>query len=536
MLSRFLSGRARAAAAVCAAIILVVVFQNCQSSQFAPLSAQLSSAAVTAAPAVTSLPATPAGLTLTENGASPVLASTDVDGVMAGQIFQRKDNGQAVIELKVKAALTSDLVYASVALLDAKGAVEKMLLSGVRNSTTGFAFELSTGLASRKVRLSLYDARGLEQRRWTSPGFSVGEVFLVAGQSNSSNHGEAPTASTSTLNRGVDPESKTWVPMADPLPYGTSWAFPQWHNQENPGGSAWPSFADDLSAKLQVPVAVISVGWGGSALSWWLPGAAENDFLRLVVGAKAVPYCGFRAVLWHQGESDSMAKFPASMYQTNFQTMVSAFRAATGCQQPWMIAQATWLHSKYWIQNYPSLTESTASITKWAAEMEIRRAQKNLSQTDNFLLGPDTDLVIAHKYRYDDLHFSSVGLPLHGKLWSQRVLKMLGRTYLQDRDLIPEVKTVWDAFQSALGRTAAEVDGDSEGVRYWSEKLSLGLVTAPQLIDSLRASDEAFIRQIYAENLNRRPTMDEVALWLAQLASGALANRTALKAAILAAK
>jgi hypothetical protein len=532
---RFLRAGSRTVIAVTSLVLLLIVFQNC-SSQFEPLTQQLSSTGQSGGPSVTALPPVPTSVTLSENPASSELAPAAVEGVQAGQIFQRKENDQATIMLKVKTALAADLLYASISLLNSAGTVEGTLLSGIRSGTTDFAFELATGMSARKVRLSFYNSKGFEQSRWTSPGFSVGEVFLVAGQSNSSTHGEAPTSSAFSLNRGVDPEKKAWVPMADPLPYATSWNSPPWNSQGTPGGSAWPGFADDLSARLQVPVAVISVGFGGSALSWWLPGSAENDFWRLVVGAQAVPFCGFRAVLWHQGESDSMGKFTATSYQSNFQKMVSSFRQATGCQQPWMIAQATWLHTKYWMQNYPSLSEADAIATKWAAEVEIRKGQKALGQSGNFLVGPDTDLLVAHRYRYDDLHFSTLGLPLHGRLWSQKVLKMLGKSYSKEPDLIPEVKTVWDAFQSALGRTTAEIESDPEGVRYWNERLSLGLITQVQLLETLRNSDEAFIRQVYTEVIGRRPSADELSGWLSKLASGAIANRNLLKDAIIKAK
>jgi len=46
-----------------------------------------------------------------------------------------------------------------------------------------------------------------------------------------------------------------WRPAFDPMPTATG-----------DGGSPWPAFGDLLVDALDVPVGVISVGWGGTAV------------------------------------------------------------------------------------------------------------------------------------------------------------------------------------------------------------------------------------------------------------------------------
>lgn len=474
-----------------AALAGALLFQNCGSQQFETLNegskqpSMLYSDMPPAAPTST----VPAPVVLTESTSAKILSADAIDGIHAGEIFQRRDNGQGIVHVAFK-AVPSELPFFAVNLLNANEAKERTLISGLRNGMSEVAFELATGMASRKVRISFHNSAGVEQARWTSPGFSVGEVFLVAGQSNGSNHGEYPTSSRVALNRGVDPVKKSWVPMADPLPFGTSYADPPWNNPSNPGGSPWPSFADELSAKLQVPVAVVSLAYGGSALNFWLPGAKENFFARLLTGASSVPSCGFRAVLWHEGESDSIGKTAGSVYQAQFQTMVSAFRASTGCTQPWMIAQVSYLHSKYWQQQY-TVGDADARKMKWTQEVELRKAQRALAASLNFKLGPDTDLLVGSNYRFDDLHFNVRGLALHGRMWSERIQKMLGLSSVAEKDLIPEVKNVWTTYESILKRTPAAMEQDVEGVRYWVDQLSHGYVTQSQFLEAVRNSDEA---------------------------------------------
>ncbi len=519
------------------ASIGVISYQNCSLGKFESSSADESSVHGDCVSTGGTLICDefPPASNLIENADASVWPDGAIEGIQPAQIFQRQDNGKASITLTLKQAVPANLVSYSVVSLTSANTREAILNSGALNGKTSFKFEFATGMASRKVRFSLYDGNGLEQIRWTSPGFSVGEVFLVSGQSNSTTHGLGASTSKSILNRGVDPLNKTWVPMADPLPYGSNFSMPPWNNPSFNGGSPWPAFADELSTQLQVPVAIILVGWGGSAVSWWLPGYKDDYFSRLLIGARAVPSCGFRAVLWHQGESDAMGKTSASVYQSTLQNVVSAFRSSTGCQQPWMIARATHNGAQYWMQNY-QLSLADAEAAKWASEVEIRKAQNAVAQSPTFLTGPDTDLMVALKYRYDDLHFSADGLALHGKLWAQRVLGLLKSPMQIEKDLVPEVKTVWSAMQTNLPRTDSEMAADGEGVRYWTKALSTGKVTADEMAKTFRDSDEAFIRKVYADGFARQPSASELNNWIAQIQSGAMSSRDQLKAAILKTK
>lgn len=457
--------------------------------------------------------------TLAENANASILPNGTFTGINENEIFQRKDNNNASIAIKLNANVLETTKYYSISVLSNSNVKESTLSSGPFNRETNYNVELSTGMNAKKIRFSFFNVNGQEISRWISPPFSVGEVFLVAGQSNSSNHGKYEGTSKSPLNRAVNPVDKSWVVIKDPLPYGSNYSMSPWDNPTEPSGSPWPSFADDLSAELQVPVAVISVGWGGSGANMWLVGSASNYFSRLVLGANSVPNCGFRAVLWHQGESESIGKIPANEYQSTLESMVSSFRSTTGCQKPWMIARVSYLDYSYWMNQY-KFSKEAAIMTKWQSETAIRKAQTNLSAKAGFLLGPDTDLLVADIYRHDKLHFNQAGLAIHGKLWSQRILGMLGRNFKTEEELIPEVKTVWNLYKTILNRSDADIKKDPEGVRYWVDNLSGARVTAADIEASFKASDEAFLRKTFIEVLGRAPTWEEVVKWVAELGAG----------------
>lgn len=86
----------------------------------------------------------------------------------------------------------------------------------------------------------------------------VGEVFVVAGQSNSANHGEERQDPRSGLVTTFD--GTRWRPARDPQP-GAS----------GDGGSFLPPFGDALSRRLGVPIGLVACGIGATSVREWLP-------------------------------------------------------------------------------------------------------------------------------------------------------------------------------------------------------------------------------------------------------------------------
>lgn len=200
--------------------------------------------------------------------------------------------------------------------------------------------------------------------RSTVEHVGVGEVFVVAGQSNSSNHG-SPRQQTVTGMVASFGGSK-WVLANDPQPGGSG-----------DGGSFMPAFGDALYKKYGVPIGVASVGVGATSVRQWLPkGERMNQRPTIDAYVKAVgpgqwestgqlfdglmqrieslgPH-GCRAVLWHQGESDAgqaRSGYPAGVqitgdqYRQFMEKLIRASRKCAGWEIPWLVAQATY-HSE----------------------------------------------------------------------------------------------------------------------------------------------------------------------------------------------
>jgi len=254
----------------------------------------------------------------------------------------------------------------------------------------------------------------------------VGEVFVVSGQSNSTNYGEEAqrtrTQMVATFS-GAD-----WRLANDPQP-GV---------QDNSrGGSFVPAFGDAMYEHYRVPVGVASVGYGGTSVRQWLPkgdrftlpptsprfvvaAAAEWEstgelFDGMLERIREFGPNGFRAVLWHQGESDSHQAAghgidPAD-YRRMMERLIREMRTQAGWDFPWFVARAT----------YHSPTDTGAP--------EIRAAQQALVAEGLALAGPDTDTLTGDNRQNSGagIHMSAKGLAAHGRLWAEAVEAWLDR-------------------------------------------------------------------------------------------------------------
>ncbi len=222
----------------------------------------------------------------------------------------------------------------------------------------------------------------------------VGEVFVIAGQSNSTNSGEERQKPASGRVSTFDGEA--WRAAEDPQP--------GCHDRST-GGSPWPAFGDLLVERLGVPVGLASTGHGGTSVVAWEPGGDLQRWLMSRVHALGPQ--GFRAVLWHQGESD-IGMRPAE-YHDRLLCLVRATRAQAGWDVPWGIARVSY-HSP----DRPRF-EST------------RSAQQRLIDEGTAFEGPDTDTLTGEHRDLGGhgIHFSAKGLVAHGRLWAVSVLHWL---------------------------------------------------------------------------------------------------------------
>lgn len=158
----------------------------------------------------------------------------------------------------------------------------------------------------------------------TSVYVGVGDVFVVAGQSNASGRGAVKQVySHPTLKASLNRNSYVWTELLDWTDNPTSALDPVSNDGATTSayGSIWPNLATLIMADQNVPVAFIPVPLGGSSITQWLPNEANRYNTATLYGAMlrrvrwAAPD-GVKAVLWLQGETDAGNTYlmPAETY------------------------------------------------------------------------------------------------------------------------------------------------------------------------------------------------------------------------------
>jgi len=295
----------------------------------------------------------------------------------------------------------------------------------------------------------------------------VGEVFFVAGQSNSANHGEEKQTPQTGLVSSFD--GAKWRLADDPQP-GAS----------GNGGSFLPPLGDELARKLGVPVGFVACGIGATSVREWLPKGATfpnpptiekrvekrpdglwmskgDAYQTFLARMKPLGARGFRAVLWHQGESDANQKdptrtLPGDLYRQFLETILRESRREIGWEVPWLVAQASY--------HVPGDEGSD----------DIRAAQASLARDGIALAGPDSDALKGdlRERNGQGVHFSGKGLREHGLKWAGVILPWIERQWTEPRTVAGG--TEWSEFAQlpashAIGWVGANVS--SRDTKSW---------------------------------------------------------------------
>ena len=225
--------------------------------------------------------------------------------------------------------------------------------------------------------------------------FGMGEVFVGAGQSNSTNCGEIRTQQQSGMVASFG--GQEWQ-LADDPQLGVA--------DKSQGGSFWPAFGDAMYERFQVPIGVATTGFGGTSVNQWQPDGDLYPWMMTRIHQLG-PF-GFRALLWHQGESD--VEMPSDEYYAKLSTVIQASRQQSGWYFPWFVAQASY-HNP----------EKPRFDT-------VRTAQQRLWESGIALQGPDTDTLTGDRRDLGGagIHFSPKGLYEHGRMWADLVGNYLG--------------------------------------------------------------------------------------------------------------
>lgn len=257
----------------------------------------------------------------------------------------------------------------------------------------------------------------------------VGEVFVVAGQSNATggdSNPNGPGAAYDQVNsvnfQNVDPATSTVTPYPNVQLPCPEFVHLDAGVKTAPFGNyawCWGSFGDKIYEKLRVPVMIFNGGWSSTGIDNWkqtvdpnasttsafgytFPAGLPFGHLRLALN-NYIAQLGVRAVLWHQGETDNYLEQPGdntyNRYLSALWDVVNASRNLTGKPNlGWVVARA----SRFTVNG---ATRVSANVVN---------AQNELINNDGLyphvFQGPDTDPYYSIEYRHDEIHFRGDGV------------------------------------------------------------------------------------------------------------------------------
>ncbi|TAG51357.1 MAG: T9SS C-terminal target domain-containing protein [Runella slithyformis] len=243
----------------------------------------------------------------------------------------------------------------------------------------------------------------------------VGEVFLIAGQSNAqgrSGYG-SPGAGDDRVNC-VDYLNSSNSTSELPQP---NFAKLNENSSISPRGVTawyWGRLGDLLVSRLNVPVLFYNASYdattvknwqqtmnGGSTNSVYGGGPLQNSMpyasLRLAIHYYAAT-TGLRAILWHQGEADNYGLTSTSSYVSDLQAVINKSRENFGRNIGWVVARVSYDNNRGVNNNV------------------INGQNVVINSTGNVFAGPNTDVIQIP--RPDGVHLQNNGLTETANAWN----------------------------------------------------------------------------------------------------------------------
>ena len=382
---------------------------------------------------------------LVRSGPTPSDLMLTIEGPDNHQIVQRDEYNIGIFPVSGSTEYTVDLIEGRYITLETDFESEWVSVAVPLSSNFYGSIEVPTGWHRLELR---FMNEGTQVALHTVNPVGVGEVFIVAGQSNSANSGDAPLTPT-------DSRVSTWGP--------SGWRFgydPQPAATDN-RGSPWPVAGDLLASRYDVPIGFLSVGYGGTQVDRWVP--SQNDlFPRITDALDAVEPNGARAILWHQGESNAGGT-AAEDYARMLGEVVLGSREYAGYEIPWIVARVSFVPNGDPVK------------MGWIIE-----GQNAVIDDDPLTFpGPPTDDLNGTQWRYDTIHFNEAGLREHASRWDSRIATAMTDLFHpivdsdedgvnDDEDLCPDTPVSAEVYVDGCSeeqrRPGSTTDLDQDGI------------------------------------------------------------------------
>lgn len=257
-----------------------------------------------------------------------------VSGIAEGQVLQRLGRAGASVLLAGETANDGPLLLTLLRAGRVVGGWNRRKAGKARGG--GYAFRARGIPAGGPYSLRLEDADGRVVASVRS--FYVGDVWILAGQSNMEGSGALPSFSKPHPRVRVFSLRREWAMAREPL--HVQFESPdachhggrqidreqarQWRERATIGSGPGLAFGRARAKRTGVPQGLVCAALGGSSLSAWDPGTKDGLYASMLASVRATgqPVAG---MLWYQGESDT-GETGAAGYTEKMKRLVAAVR------------------------------------------------------------------------------------------------------------------------------------------------------------------------------------------------------------------
>lgn len=359
-------------------------------------------------------------------------------------VFQRNNGNQSLIYIAGNYTNFADKI-------EARAVARPMTpMQGITTNWTIIQNNPSNGYYFGTLNVSggWYD---LEVRHWlgtTLLGTSsvqrigVGEVFLIAGQSNATGDGDLRSRGNYGPMANDDRVSIVNYTVSYPTNYGGI-VLPRAEfshldstfNISPFGVSAWcwGALGDTLTKRLNVPIAFFNGGWSGTGSQAWKESALDSTAtpFNFYTFPRGMPYgnlrvalnfyvaqFGVRAVLWHQGETDNLQEIDRNTYGSNLKTVITKSREHSGKSNlAWVVSKASRFKG-FQIVN----SRTWQPVIDAQNDVIGLNGNAQANYTTQVFEGPTTDNLIGPNVRTNDsIHFVGNGHRILASVWNQKL-------------------------------------------------------------------------------------------------------------------
>lgn len=259
----------------------------------------------------------------------------------------------------------------------------------------------------------------------------IGEVFLIAGQSNA--EGKRNFGEKASVDDRVNCFDYQKIDFLDEIPPFQSFSHIERTSSIAPRGQGtwcWGELGDLLAKRLNVPIMFFNAAYEGTSIENWysssigvttkhpffqftFPNQTPYSYLRISL-QYYISQLGLRSVLWEQGEAESDLKTTQDYYATALKKIIEKSRVETGKKVSWMVSRTSLFKTN---QIYPAAINAQNSV---------------INPADFIFEGPFTDSIQVP--RPEGVHFTDAGISELAKAWDT---KMTTRFFSQSVPFLP---------------------------------------------------------------------------------------------------